>query len=984
MKRTTFLSWAIMIALATLLVFPSCRKDFKTTPNADPNSLGQLSEKFTWNTMHDVSVEIGLSNASLGNTICRLNIYRADAHLGLIKIYAGSLCHNESVKAAVTVPTANRSLKFELIMPDGTTEIKTLEGNGPFTYTFLGIGMKSGLSGSDADNDGVVDLLDDFPGNPELAFSYSYPQPHSVGDGPLTVPFWATYCFEDLWPSMGDFDMNDLVINYNYVIYTDANHFVKKIDAHFKVKAAGAWSGYRHGFGISLVGLPPDQVESVTGSEISAGTYITLHGKGVEKDQFGSMLNPSVIIPFDNFDNVINNPAPNFFNTLPSLACGTSDQVDMVITLNSSATVTDTDIIPGNFNPFLIRDKNRTYEIHKVDNPPTSWANTGLFGKADDASNPSMDKWYRTNTNLPWALDLPIDFDYPSEYINIIDAYPQFQDWAQSEGTINQSWYLYPSTEAGKVFDCNGSPGGAFTCGDPITDSRDGKTYNTVLIGDQCWMQENLNVGTRIDGSQNQTENGIIEKHCYNDQETNCDVYGGMYEWAEMVQYLNGASNTTSWSPAPTGNVVGICPAGWHIPTDAEWSILTDFLGGVNEAGGKMKEPGTTHWTSPNTGATNLSGFTALAGGYHYNSFSGLPLDANFWTSSETSTSNAWSRYLYSSGPAVGRDHDDKRVSTSIRCIKDSETQVNNIPPSASNVNQSGTAQVGSTLTGSYLYSDPENDLQGTSTYKWYRADDASGTNEAAIAGATSITYTLDAADETKFIRFAVTPVAQTGASPGTEQKSTSFTGPITDPFACGEDLIINHVAGGIAPVDNTVSYGTVTNIPGETSKCWITRNLGASQQATAVDDVTEASAGWYWQFNRKQGFKHDGTTLTPNLMVTNINEDSEWLASNDPCTLELGSGWRLPTMTEWINVDAGGNWTNANGPWNSPLKMHMAGTISGTGELHNVGNFAINWSSTQINNVWTDSYLFMFNNTQCDVYTGSKTEARSIRCLKD
>ena len=117
----------------------------------------------------------------------------------------------------------------------------------------------------------------------------------------------------------------------------------------------------------------------------------------------------------------------------------------------------------------------------------------------------------------------------------------------------------------------------------------------------------------------------------------------------------------------------------------------------------------------------------------------------------------------------------------------------------------------------------------------------------------------------------------------------------------------INHVAsGGVAPVDKTVTYGTVTNIPGETSKCWITSNLGADHQATAVNDATEASAGWYWQFNRMQGYKHDGTTRTPNTTwITSINENLDWQAANDPCALELGNGWRIPTYTEWTNVDA-------------------------------------------------------------------------------
>ena len=92
--------------------------------------------------------------------------------------------------------------------------------------------------------------------------------------------------------------------------------------------------------------------------------------------------------------------------------------------------------------------------------------------------------------------------------------------------------------------------------------------------------------------------------------------------------------------------------------------------------------------------------------------------------------------------------------------------------------------------------------------------------------------------------------------------------GPIAmsfSPWQCGSSLIINHIAlGGVAPVNKTVTYGTTTNIPGEPTKCWITSNLGADHQAASVDDATEASAGWYWQFNREQGYKHVGSTLTP------------------------------------------------------------------------------------------------------------------------
>jgi uncharacterized protein (TIGR02145 family) len=111
-----------------------------------------------------------------------------------------------------------------------------------------------------------------------------------------------------------------------------------------------------------------------------------------------------------------------------------------------------------------------------------------------------------------------------------------------------------------------------------------------------------------ISGGKDQADNGVIEKYCYEDTASNCDIYGGLYSWDEMMQY------------SYTEGGQGICPQGWHIPTSAEYNALSDFLGGENVSGGKMKETGTAHWNSPNTGATNSSGFTALPGGNHWGS----------------------------------------------------------------------------------------------------------------------------------------------------------------------------------------------------------------------------------------------------------------------------------------------------------------------------------------------------------------------------
>jgi len=199
----------------------------------------------------------------------------------------------------------------------------------------------------------------------------------------------------------------------------------------------------------------------------------------------------------------------------------------------------------------------------------------------------------------------------------------------------------------------------------------------------------------------------------------------------------------------------------------------------------------------------------------------------------------------------------------------------------------------------------------------------------------------------------------------------------------CGSSITIGHYAGNVVPVNKTVNYGTVTNIPGETSKCWITSNLGADRQATAVNDATEASAGWYWQFNRQQGYKHDGTTRTPNTnWINNINESSAWLAANDPCALELSNGWRLPTSTEWTNVIAGGVWTDWNGLWNSALKLHAAGFLAETnGSLVYRGSRGTYWSRTQYNN--SDGRYLFFDSGDCNIYFNSKAFGFNLRCIQ-
>jgi len=194
-----------------------------------------------------------------------------------------------------------------------------------------------------------------------------------------------------------------------------------------------------------------------------------------------------------------------------------------------------------------------------------------------------------------------------------------------------------------------------------------GQTYHTVQIRSQCWLRENLNVGTMIDSSKGQTNNGIIEKYCYNDSFASCATYGGLYQWAEAVQYQNGATNNTHASPALTGNVQGICPSGWHIPTKAEFEILkssADANSNVLKAIGQ----GTVFGVG-----TNTSGFSALLAGFRsYNGyFMNLSNYTSFWSSTESISNYAYYMFLFDDGSYINFDDYYKEDGLSVRCLKD-------------------------------------------------------------------------------------------------------------------------------------------------------------------------------------------------------------------------------------------------------------------------------------------------------------------------
>ncbi len=200
-----------------------------------------------------------------------------------------------------------------------------------------------------------------------------------------------------------------------------------------------------------------------------------------------------------------------------------------------------------------------------------------------------------------------------------------------------------------------------------------GQVYNTIQFYSQCWLKENLNVGTMIPSSQTPSNNNIIEKYCMADDEYYCNNFaGGLYFSYEMMNYTN----------QPGGQ--GICPDGWHVPDDLDWQILegaVDSEFGIgdeewgnyewrgSDAGGNLKQTGTANWEPPNTGATDAFGFTALPGGYFVQSaFWGPGYKGFFWSSSSNLFRNMdWDQKL------VRRDTGPNSMAISVRCVKDDD-----------------------------------------------------------------------------------------------------------------------------------------------------------------------------------------------------------------------------------------------------------------------------------------------------------------------
>ena len=275
---------------------------------------------------------------------------------------------------------------------------------------------------NDTDGDGVSDGNDDYPNDSKRAHNNYYPAKNQTG----------TLAFEDLWPSKGDYDFNDMIVDYNYNQVTNAKNEVVSVEAKYTVRALGA--SYANGFGVQF-NTTPDNIISVSG-QIFTENILSNNANGTEKNQ-----SKAVIMVFDNSHTVLKHVGTSTgVNTVPG------DEYVTPVTFNISfelkTPIASSIFGSAPYNPFIFVNGDRTREVHLPKAKPTDLVNLKLFGTHDDNTDVNSGNYNMSNLYLPWVINIPVQFTYPIEKADITKAYLMFNDWVTSKGTVYTDWYI--------------------------------------------------------------------------------------------------------------------------------------------------------------------------------------------------------------------------------------------------------------------------------------------------------------------------------------------------------------------------------------------------------------------------------------------------------------------------------------------------------------------------------------------------------------
>lgn len=471
------------------------------------------------------------------------------------------------------------------------------------------------------------------------------------------------------------------------------------------------------------------------------------------------------------------------------------------------------------------------------------------------------------------------------------------------------------------------------------------KTYNTVQIGGQCWLRENLDIGTMIMGADTADDNEFIEKYCYNDSTENCEIYGGLYQWNEAMQYSNVES------------VRGICPTGWHIPTLTDFQALKNA---VENDGNALKAIGQG---SASGAGTNASGFSALLSGFRlsYGFFSYLGTDTYFATSTETDSVSAGGVSLDNSSSNIVINYDiTKRGGFSIRCLRDETPQ---------------TPDLSSPL-------DHSVNIPAPPLLIWRPSDGAAS-------------YTLQVSTDSLFSSF----VYNQNELLDTFQQITGLNNSTRYYWRCGATNSYgtsgwsagwSFTTGTTCPGVPTVEYeGNTYNTIQIGGQCWLKENL---KVGTLIPGNTNASNN-----STVEKYCYNDSILYCDRYggLYQWNEAMQYSTTGGArgiCPPE----WHLPTALEFENLNtASGGSSNSlkavgegtgsgAGTNSSGFTALLAGYRSGTGEFSLKNVNAHFWGSTQYDSANAGLMGIVYNDDHIYLHGYYKDHGFSVRCVKN
>jgi uncharacterized protein (TIGR02145 family) len=528
----------------------------------------------------------------------------------------------------------------------------------------------------------------------------------------------------------------------------------------------------------------------------------------------------------------------------------------------------------------------------------------------------------------------------------------------------------------------------------PTVKDIDGNIYNTVQIGTQCWMKDNLRVSKYRDGSLvpldesggaigseiGQTWSSIIvgARTVYGHDAKNFKIYGYLYNWDAAVDSK------------------GICPLGWHVPADQEWTILTNNLGGEIGVGGKMKSQGLEYWTSPNTGASNESGFTTLPSGFrnHDGLFTSIGYGNFFWSTTEYNNTNAWYLGLSSANFYVYRYYRFKKIGASIRCLKDTistvslpslnTTEVNFITSISTNAGGNITSDGGAHITErGVVWSTSTNPTIALTTK----------TSNGTGIGSFSSSLTNLAPKTIYYVRAYATNSAGTGY--GNEISFTTSDSSNVMGIPCPGTPTVKDIDGNTY---NTVQIGT---------QCWTKENLKVTKYKDGTNIPLDESggaggfgSGHTWDRITGGGARTIYGHIASNLVTYGYLYN--WFAASDTKGI-CPSGWHVPSDEEWTNLTtqlggksvAGGKLKSTGTTlWDSPnteatnesgFSALPGGKRDRDGTFNSIGGFAWFWPSLGGNDAWLRGLTAYKSNVDRSAgYLSNKAVGASIRCLKD